>query len=103
MKEFLKSLFGRDRQGDSGPKVANSVGINDVLARRKPQAAPVLRAVQPRAGRAQLPPQETPRPIDFGEDALSFEAPEEQGFNPYDTGRFSAAELWEKRQRGSND
>jgi len=103
MIKFLKSLFGGRDQGTQGPQVANSVTVNEVLARRKTSPpAPALRAVKARGGRPQLPEkqQDTPREIDFGIDGITLaQPPSETNFNPYDTGRFSATELWEKRHR----
>ena len=102
MINFLKSLFGGRGQDTQGPQVANSVTVNEVLARRQtPAPAPALRAVKARGARPQLPEKEKqqPREIDFGIDGISLAEPAETNFNPYDTGRFSATELWEKRHR----
>jgi hypothetical protein len=103
MIKLLKLLFGGHDQGTQGPQVANSVTINDVLARRQTSPpAPALRAVTARGGRPQLPEkqQDAPREIDFGIDGITLaEPPSETNSNPYDTGCFSATERWEKRHR----
>lgn len=103
MKRFFNALFGRDTQPEPGPQVANTVNVNDVLTRRRANAspAPVLRAVRSGPSNARLPQEavEKARGIDFEIDDMSLEQPIETGFDPYDTGRFSASELWEKRHR----
>ncbi len=105
MKRLLKSLFGKP--ADDGPRVANAMDVNQVLSRPRVSAPPVLRAAKPPPGRAKLPTvtpaPPTPPELDFGADELSMEKPADTGFNPYDTGRFSAAELWDKRHRDGVD
>jgi hypothetical protein len=105
MIKFLKLLLARRDQGTQGPQVANSVTVNEVLARRQtspPAPEPALRAAKARGRRPQLPEkqQDTPREIDFGIDGITLaEPPSDTNFNPYESGRYSATELWEKRQR----
>lgn len=106
MKRFFNALFGRRNQSPGGPQVTNTINVNDVLARSRtnpsaPATTPVLRAVRAEAPEARLPAEaaEKAREIDFEIDGISLEQPSENGFDPYDTGRFSASELWEKRQR----
>lgn len=105
MKRLLKSLFGKP--ANDGPQVANAMDVNQVLSRPRASTPPVLRAAKPLPGRAKLPTATTERPstpeLDFGADELSMEKPADAGFNPYDTGRFSAAELWDKRHRDGVD
>ena len=103
MKRFFSALFGRRAQTQRGPQVANTINVNDVLARTRenPTPAPALRAVRSGPANARLPAEavEKAREIDFEIDDMSLEQPAENGFDPYDTGRFSASELWEKRHR----
>jgi len=106
MKRFFSALFGRGAQAQRGPQVANTTNVNDVLLARSrgnpaPVPAPALRAVRSGPANARLPEEavEKTREIDFEIDDMSLEQPTENGFDPYDTGRFSASELWEKRHR----
>jgi len=105
MKRFFSALFGRRAETQRGPQVANITNVNDVLTRRRadpaPVQAPALRAVRSGSANARLPEEavEKSREIDFEIDDMSLEQPTENGFDPYDTGRFSASELWEKRHR----
>jgi hypothetical protein len=98
MINFLKSLFGgRDRDAQ-GPQVANSVTVNEVLARRQGSlSAPVLRAVKAGGRRPQLLERQQDKPgvIDFGIDSISLAEPSKTGFNPYDSGGFSTTDPWE--------
>lgn len=104
MMRLIKSLFGKSV--DDGPQVANTIDVNQVLTRSRP-APPALRAAKAPPGRPKLParPNGEVRESmpDFGADELSMEQPKDNGFNPYDTGRSSAAELWDKRHRDGVD
>ncbi len=107
MKRFFDALFGRRTRVERGPQVANITNVNDVLTRTRanPAPAPVLRAVRSGTANPRLPESaaEKAREIDFEIDGISLEQPSENGFDPYDTGRFSASELWEKRHRERED
>ncbi len=98
MRKWFRSLFGQDTGARSGPTLENSMQVNEVLARyRSPPAAaqpatPVTRKQRTEHAVSALE-------VDFGEAGLSIEEPSDDGMNPYDTGCFTASELWEKRHR----
>lgn len=106
MKKLINALFGK-RENVSHSQADNALALNDVLARyrepatRQPAPAPVAPAAgKAQARRAKREPEGTaPRELQFDLDGLAIAEERQEGFNPYDTGRFSTAELWEKRHR----
>ena len=106
MKKLFQALFGR-REHTSRSRADNAVALNDVLSRYREPA----KAKGPGSRPAAAPTPEAPgrpaagtdadgtRRLDFDLDGLALTEERTEGFNPYDTGRFSTAELWEKRHR----
>lgn len=106
MKKLFQTLFGK-RESSSRSQADNALALNDVLARyREPAKRPEARSAAAPAAGGQKPRREKDatgaggsRELTFDLDDLAIAEERKEGFNPYDTGRFSTAELWEKRHR----
>lgn len=104
MRKWLKSLFGQDAGAGSGSTIENSMQVNEVLARYRPAQTATGTGREPAKQRTADPEtanaEREPLALDFGESGLSLaDATGDEGINPYDTGPFTASELWEKRHR----
>lgn len=101
MRKWFRSLFGQDTGSRSGPSLENSMQVNEVLARYRsaPGGAQPAPVATPAARKRRTEHAVNVLEVDFGEAGLSIDEPADDGMNPYDTGRFTASELWEKRYR----